>query len=346
EPDPGREKGKDGYQRKVEIVWWHSAGGNVNGYTVPLENSDPVNISQSDGSKGFEVGIWPSHYSLRVRKDEKGKVCHVHVGLGHVGYDDIDADGMIDGLYDGRGGGRLGPRILFEGRFVKVEDSRTVFNFAPNHTPWKWGVGREVRYVFQEGAWKAWDPKDPRPTRWKPVDPKDRARAERPPRKFGPEWEKVGDGYRRTVEVPVTQPAGAGARTYMVPLEHGVSVFVREYDGNRGVAFGGEPSENQVEILKDEKGKVRQASAWIAGSFYVDLDADGMIDALSDNRNGKRVSKIFFEGRLVGVEDSEEGFRFGPDDTPRKWGVGRGVRYVFENGAWRAEDPKGPKPRP
>lgn len=158
------------------------------------------------------------------------------------------------------------------------------------------------------------------------------------PRKFGLEWTRMGDFYQRKMEINVTHSVGGNVGGYTLPLEND-TVSVLEYDNNKGFAAGSQPH-GEIEVLKDEKGRAYELSARLGNNRYLDLDADGMIDALYDKRGGKRVSMIVFEGRLVEVEDSVNGFSVSRKDTLWKWGIGRKVRYVFEGGTWKAKDPK------
>ncbi len=125
-------------------------GGNLSAYTVPLAK-DTVGIVETDDNRGFEVRGHP-HGSFGVVKDEKGKVTELSARLRDNIYFDLDADGMIDALYDNRGGKQI-PLIVFEGRFVEVEDHKAVFRRAPNEKLRVWGLERKVQYVFDKGSW-------------------------------------------------------------------------------------------------------------------------------------------------------------------------------------------------
>jgi hypothetical protein len=158
------------------------------------------------------------------------------------------------------------------------------------------------------------------------------------PRKFGPEWTRRGDMYYRTIEVKVSHSPGGNVSGYQVPLENDV-VWVHEIDDNRGFTLLHERY-GEFKVFKDEQGKVQELSAKLKDNVYFDLDGDGMIDALYDKRGGKRVPMILFEGRLVEVEDSRIGFGIIPNLEKSMWGVGREVWYLFEDGTWKAIDPK------
>jgi hypothetical protein len=155
------------------------------------------------------------------------------------------------------------------------------------------------------------------------------------PRKFGPEWTKEGDKYHRKLEITVIHHAGGNLSAYTVPLER-ETVGIVETDDNRGFEVRSHPH-GAFGVVKDEKGKVTELSAYLRDNIYFDLDADGMIDALCDKRGGKQTPLIVFEGRFVEVEDNKAVFRPAPDEKLRVWGLGRKVRYVFDRGSWLAE---------
>lgn len=142
----------DRYLRKLEITVIHNAGGNLSAYSVPLEK-DAVGILETDDNRGFEVRSHP-HGAFGVVKDQKGKVTELSAQLRDSLYFDLDADGMIDALCDKRGGKQT-PLIVFEGRFVEVEDNKALFRAAPNEKLRVWGLGRKVEYVFDGGRWVA-----------------------------------------------------------------------------------------------------------------------------------------------------------------------------------------------
>ncbi len=153
------------------------------------------------------------------------------------------------------------------------------------------------------------------------------------PRRFGPEWTKVGDQYHRKLEITVIHNAGGNLSAYTVPLEKD-KVGILETDENRGFELGSHPY-GSFGVVKDEKGKATELSAQLRENIYIDLDADGMIDAVYDKRGGKDRALIVFEGRFVEVEVNKAGFRHAPNEKLRVWGVGRNVQYVFEDGTWR-----------
>jgi hypothetical protein len=155
------------------------------------------------------------------------------------------------------------------------------------------------------------------------------------PRKFGPEWTKNGDQYRRKMEITVVHGAGGNLSAYSVPLERD-TVGIVETDDNRGFELRGHPH-GSFGVVKDEKGKVTELSTQMRDNIYFDLDADGMIDALFDNRGGKQTALIVFGGRFVEVEVNKAGFRHAPNEKLRVWGLGRHVEYVFDKGSWHAE---------
>ena len=142
------------YRRKMEIEVIRRTTLESTGYTIPLVNHT-VNIWETDDNRGAEVFMIPRvgnipHGELDVRKDVKGKVSEMTVKLRDIIYYDLDGDGMIDAYFDNRRGKSIA-KIVFEGRFVEVEDQKSIFGHAPNEKP---EVGRTVRYIFEDGTWK------------------------------------------------------------------------------------------------------------------------------------------------------------------------------------------------
>ncbi len=142
----GREWTKvgDEYHRTVEVKVKHSAGGNVSNYKLPLENGE-VFVREVDDGRGFTVGSHP-YGEFQVVKDDKGRVTEYSVVLGNSRYFDLNGDGSIDAMYTGDP--RI-PMIVFEGRTVRVEDSKTGFG-----TRRVWAEGRGAEYLFEDGRWR------------------------------------------------------------------------------------------------------------------------------------------------------------------------------------------------
>ena len=84
--------------------------------------------------------------------DDKGNPESTTISLGKNSYFDLDGDGVIDALYDKQGQDGV-PKVIFEGRFVQVEDFKTGFDAAKGQKPTMWGLGRKVQYVFDKGVW-------------------------------------------------------------------------------------------------------------------------------------------------------------------------------------------------
>ena len=171
------------------------------------------------------------------------------------------------------------------------------------------------------------------------------AKPDPPKKKLGPEWTKDKDDddlYRRKMEIELLRrPIGWYYTGYTIPLENH-TVNIMESDENRGVnvviisrvensALG------EFKIRKDVKGKVRDITAQLNDVYNYDLDGDGMIDAIVDKRKGKNVAKIVYEGRFVQVETNKDTFGHAPNQKPEVWGVGRKVRYIFEDGTWKVK---------
>ena len=167
---------------------------------------------------------------------------------------------------------------------------------------------------------------------------------DKPPRKFGPEWtkDKSGDFYTRKQEANVLRRTDVNFKStgYTLATEFD-KVRVFERDENRGISVavvqGDEkvPRYMSVEARKDEVGEVDQFEVHLKDVLYFDLDGDGMIDAFYDRRGENGRPMIIFDGRFVQVEDNKSGFGGTPKgETPRKWGRGRKVEYVFSKGVW------------
>ncbi len=165
-----------------------------------------------------------------------------------------------------------------------------------------------------------------------------------PPRKFGPEWtkDKSGDFYTRKQEAEVVRRTDPNFKStsYFLATEFD-KVRVSEHDGNRAIEVAVVPGKEiaprymSVEARKDENGDVNQFKVDLKEVKYFDLDGDGMIDAIYDNRGDKGRPMILFEGSFVQVKDSRLGFGGTPKgQKPEKLGIGRKVKYVFDNGVW------------
>lgn len=163
-----------------------------------------------------------------------------------------------------------------------------------------------------------------------------RASGDGPP-KLGPQWVRVGDHHERTVVVQATHHGGPSAE-YVVPLDYD-QVSLYERNDNRGFEFR-HPS-GDLDVVKDDQGKPRYFCVGLMKVTNIDLDGDGMFDALIDRR-GKNggVPFILCDGRLVRVEDTKNPFSFPPNQEKWVWGVGRQVKYVFQGGAWNAVEAK------
>lgn len=166
--------------------------------------------------------------------------------------------------------------------------------------------------------------------------------ADKPAYKFGPEWtlNKEKDIYYKKMEIPVgRRNNGAEWAWYTVEMEKN-TVQIRESDNNAGVTVSAAPKGDlgaqygELQVYKDDKGKVRETTITLSKNIYFDLDGDGVIDALYDKTKSDGVPMVIFEGRFVRVEDSKSGFRTAKGEKPKKWGIGRKVQYVFDKGVW------------
>lgn len=156
--DPQSDLGKFGieYERTVNVPIRHSYG-NVASFEVPLECSDTVGVTEVDDNAGASVRIrsrdGAAYGGFEVAKDPKGKAESFTVTVGPNLYFDLDADGTFDAMYDHRPNSS-GPKIHFEGKFIPVEDNKSVFRTARGQTLKVWGVGRGEAYEFAGGQWK------------------------------------------------------------------------------------------------------------------------------------------------------------------------------------------------
>ena len=150
-PEWTKDKSGDFYTRKQEANVLRRTDVNFKstGYTLSTE-FNKVRISEHDGNRAISVAVvhgkdlGPSYMSVEARKDEDGEVDQFQVDLKDIRYFDLDGDGMIDALYDRRGeSGR--PMVIFEGRFVQVENSKSIFGGTPKgQKPTVLGRGRKV----------------------------------------------------------------------------------------------------------------------------------------------------------------------------------------------------------
>jgi hypothetical protein len=155
--DPQSDLGKFGYEyeRTVNVTIRHSYG-NVAGFEVPLECGDSISAYETDDNAGANVEIRSrdmATYGGFEMSKEKGKAVSFTVRAGPNLYYDLDADGQFDAMYDNRSQPARKPMILFDGRFVPVEDQKSLFRVARGETPKVWGVGRNEAYEFTQGRW-------------------------------------------------------------------------------------------------------------------------------------------------------------------------------------------------
>jgi hypothetical protein len=143
------------YERSIKVTFLHSPS-NVANFQVPLECGDHLWGYEIDDNAGSCVEIRPRsgapYGGFEVSKNPKGKAESFTVRVGPNLYFDLNADGEFDAMYDHRADTR-GPKILFEGKFVPVADSKVVFRGARGETLKVWGVGRGESYEFVNGKW-------------------------------------------------------------------------------------------------------------------------------------------------------------------------------------------------
>ena len=171
-----------------------------------------------------------------------------------------------------------------------------------------------------------------------------RVKAEKPPKVLGPEWKKEGTLLTRTMEIPLGRQANGtpGWTWYTVDMENNTAE-ITERDDKRGVEISSSPRGKlgakymSVDAPMDEEGNIKEFKVVLKEVLYFDLDGDGMIDAMVDNRGNSSVPMVLFENQFVRVEDSKLGFGGVPKgETASKWGIGRKVQYRFVGNAWVA----------
>jgi hypothetical protein len=135
----------DTYERKVEVKVVHYAAGNVSNYTLPLEKGE-VHVWQVDGDRGFHVATQHPDGRLEIATDDQGNAAGFMVVLGEMEYIDLNGDGVIDAMREGKA--RI-PRILLEGKFVEVANSKSPFRGLTARA-----VDGTTEYIFEGGKWK------------------------------------------------------------------------------------------------------------------------------------------------------------------------------------------------
>jgi YD repeat-containing protein len=135
------------YHRTLVSTVSHWPGGNVSSYRLPLESGE-VTVNQDDEHRLTSVRL-PDGSEFEATVDKNGKPTGRRLIMGDAVYFDLDGNGTIDALYEPRGGGDRRPFIVFEGRYVEVEDHKNAFDGRR-----KWAPGRNVEYVFEGGRWR------------------------------------------------------------------------------------------------------------------------------------------------------------------------------------------------
>jgi hypothetical protein len=169
--------------------------------------------------------------------------------------------------------------------------------------------------------------------------------ADEPTKKFGPEWTKDvgGKSYTRKQIVDVSRQTNIKHpyTSYTLPAESN-TMYVQERDEKGDIEIGVVQGKDKstymsIEARMNDEGKARTFMVNFKRNLYFDLDGDGMIDAMVDNRDGKRIRMVLCEGQFVQIADSKDGFGGVPKgQITRAWGIGRKVLYQFEGSKWVA----------
>lgn len=137
----------------------HGASNGTNYYMETLAKRRVV-ASETDDGRQYEVSIGRNSGAngpaprgrgdtdpfVEVREDAQGNAVEYRMRIGKFVYYDLNGDGMVDGLYDGD---TKTFRILHEGRFVDVGNSRVGFDLRRASSP-----DRKILYVFENGSWR------------------------------------------------------------------------------------------------------------------------------------------------------------------------------------------------
>lgn len=143
---------------------------------------------------------------------------------------------------------------------------------------------------------------------------------------LGPEWTRKGPYYQRTAEVPVMRYVGGDEAAYKIKLAHD-EVSVGEIDDNLG--FNLRSSVGSLEVTK-KHGSVASIKIVLGKIRYFDLNADGVLDSMSDSRETQPRVFIFLEDRLVRIANSLLG-----GNVERARSFEGDERFEFKSGKWR-----------
>ena len=176
------------------------------------------------------------------------------------------------------------------------------------------------------------------------------------PKELGPEWKKKGEYYQRTVEaIASRRVVNAQGIGYWLPTLKNNFIWGSESDdgrvlsvGTRGIARDGDPPAiglaitgdgkavatspaiYEVEMRKDESGKIVYYRIRLGQVIYVDLDGDGTIDIMENGKAGEY--QIIYEGRFVDVEGGR-GFLDSTGNRSRD----HKIDYIFQGGKWQVK---------
>jgi hypothetical protein len=169
-------------------------------------------------------------------------------------------------------------------------------------------------------------------------------------KKLGPEWKKLpddpigfGQQFGRTLETECTRNPDLNYTNYYLTMLEKNEVKAMETDDGRRVTLTmgsnlyrrGRDSSKQVEyaeieVTKDEKGKVSKIRVKIGEMIHWDLNADGVFEGVYDGV--AKQLRIVLDGKYVDVESALNGIEGGgarsPDHT---------IRYEFEGNKWKVK---------
>jgi hypothetical protein len=157
---------------------------------------------------------------------------------------------------------------------------------------------------------------------------------------FGPEWKKNGSDYVRDVEIKAKTTAGTGIN-YTFPLFKGNSIHLFESWEDRHIisAECGKRGLLLIENNKDDKPE------WHIVHFgdvsYIDVNGDGLIDLMYDNRIQTNKWFMFFGGEYIRIEDPSRSLNSRPIMVSKRANSAQSTEvYTFEGATWRPAKPE------
>jgi hypothetical protein len=144
----------------------------------------------------------------------------------------------------------------------------------------------------------------------------------------------------RTVNYDCSRSPGGNVVTHHVTTLQKNIVCISEPDHGREMAIQVKPpkaspegagNRAEMQVLIDDKGKTKSVTVIIGSRAHVDLNADGVFDAMSERRpDGQMVMRILLDGKYVDVEYALSGFM-----THSARSLDHSVQYWFDGNVWK-----------